>query len=258
MLNVCLPSVKVARNSCFKTIFVPSFCFSYIDSSMVTPSTDTPINEEEWIFEVNESFSLSSFFHLPFLPSIISGIKTVRLYPQRLHSSSLSSSYTCPVAGVSVCATNTALQREQCLPSVKPVVVQVAGIAWSMTSICPRAGVSVCSTNTVLQRKQCLPSVKPVAVQVAATALSMTSICPKAVVSVCSTNVVLHREQCLPSVKPVVVQVAATASSMTSICPKEGVSVCSTNVVLQREQCLPAVKPVFVQVAAIALSMTSL
>ena len=217
MLKVCLPSVKVARNSCFKTIFVPSFCFSYIDSSMVTPSTDTPINEEESIFEVNESFSLSSFFHLPFLPSIISGIKTVRLYPQMLHSPSLSSSYTCPVAGVSVCATNTVLQREQYLPSVKPVAVQVAATASSMTSICPNAGVFVCATNIVSQREQCLPSVKPVAVQVAATALSITSICPNAGVSFCATNTVLQREQCLPSVKPVAVQVAATALSITSV-----------------------------------------
>ena len=217
MINVCLPSVKVARNSCFKTIFVPSFCFSYIDSSMVTPSTDTPINEEESIFEVNESFSLSSFFHLPFLPSIISGIKTVRLYPQRLHSSSLSLSYTCPVAGVSVCATNIVSQREQCLPSVKPLFVQVAATALSMTSICPKVGVFVCSTNIVLQREQCLPSVKPVVVQVAATALSTTSLCPKASVGCCLTNIVSQREQCLPSVKPVAVQVAATASSLTSI-----------------------------------------
>ena len=74
------------------------------------------------------------------------------------------------------CATNIVSQREQCLPSVKPVFVQVAAIVLSMTSICPRASVGCCATNTVLQREQCLPSVKPVAEQVAATALSMTLI----------------------------------------------------------------------------------
>ena len=40
-----------------------------------------------------------------------------------------------PVAGTVSCALITALQTEQCLPSVSPVFVQVAATASSITSV---------------------------------------------------------------------------------------------------------------------------
>ena len=123
----------------------------------------------------------------------------------------------CPFAGISCCATMTALQTEQCLPSVLPGVVQVGSTAGSMTSVCPFAGISCCATMTSLQTEQCLPSVLPGVVQVAATASSITSVCPLAGISSCATSTSLQTEQCLPSVLPGVVQVASTASSITSV-----------------------------------------
>ena len=42
--------------------------------------------------------------------------------------------FLCPSAFTISCFTNTALQREQCLPSVKPVFVHVASTASSVTS----------------------------------------------------------------------------------------------------------------------------
>ena len=126
-------------------------------------------------------------------------------------------SQLCPLAGTIVCFTNTLLHTEQCLPSVKPVSVQVASTALSTTSVCPLALTTSCSTSTALQTEQCFPSVKPVLVQVGATALSITSVCPLAGTTFCSASTSPQTEQCFPSVSPVLVHVGSTAASTTSV-----------------------------------------
>ena len=154
------------------------------------------------------------------------------------------------------CLTNVVLQREQCLPSVKPVVVQVAATALSTTSLCPKAGVSSCLTNVVLQREQCLPSVFPVVVQVAATASSLTSICPRAVIASVFVAPQSAREQVkvfTPSCKQ---SAAFVSEPLFQECPSADTIFCLTNTASQTEQCLPSVLPVVVHVAAIALSIT--
>ena len=86
--------------------------------------------------------------------------------------------FSSSLTGITSCATKTALHLEQCLPSVKPVVVVVASTAGSITSSWPRAAMSVCATVTTLQREQCLPSVFPATVHVASIPSSVTKFLP--------------------------------------------------------------------------------
>ena len=44
-------------------------------------------------------------------------------------------SHLCPLAGTISCSTSTALQTEQCFPSVSPVLVHVGATALSTTSV---------------------------------------------------------------------------------------------------------------------------
>ena len=148
------------------------------------------------------------------------------------------------------------LQREQCLPSVKPVAVQVAAIALSVTSICPSASVGCCATNTVLQREQCLPSVLPFVVQVAATALSTTSLCPSAVIVSVFVAPQPKRVQVKVFTPSCEQSAAVVTEPLFQECPSADTVFCLTNMASQTEQCLPSVLPVVVQVAATALSIT--
>ena len=133
-----------------------------------------------------------------------------------------------PLAGTTFCAARTAPQTEQCLPSVRPVSVQVGALAASMTSVWPLAGTTFCAARTSPQTEQCLPSVRPVSVQVGAFAASMTSVCGRLGTTCCASMVSPQGSHCLPSVRPVAEQVAGTAGRtftawMASVLPAPSV-----------------------------------
>ena len=161
----------------------------------------------------------------------------------------------CPFAGISVCATRTSLQTEQCLPSVLPGSVQVAATAGSTTSVCPFAGISSMPERIASHFEHLVPALCPGLVQVAGCSAISTGVCP--VASSASVLVSLQTVQ-VYVLTPAFSQVAAVVILPSSQrCPVAGTSVCSTSTSLQTAQCLPSVSPVFVQVAATAGSTTS-
>lgn len=123
----------------------------------------------------------------------------------------------CPRAGISSWAVNIPPQTEQWEPSVKPVAVQLAGTASSVTGVWSAFCVVCWVTNTSPQTEQWEPSVRPVAVQLAGTASSVAGVWSAFCVVCWATNTSPQTEQWDPSVNPVAVQVASTARSVTAL-----------------------------------------
>ena len=67
-----------------------------------------------------------------------------------------STTTVCSNVFITVCATSVALHTEQCLPSVKPVVAQVASIASSRTSVCPLAAMIFSSKSSHVKHSRLL------------------------------------------------------------------------------------------------------
>ena len=176
---------------------------------------------------------------------------------------------TWPSLPIAVWATSVVLQREQCLPSALPSVVQVAVTAASITSTWPSLPTVVWATSVSLQREQCLPSVLPSVVQVAATAASITSTWPRLPMVVWATRISPHLVHFLPSVKPASVQVAflpaitevfvwahsasrtkphlSQDSSYLSVysCDLTGITMAFSSSVPHTEHFIPSVRPVW-------------
>ena len=111
-------------------------------------------------------------------------------------------SHSWPFAGISSRATSTSLHTEQCLPSVRPVSVQVGATASSVTSVWPFASITQLFSSTSVSpfsSEKYLPHLSqfqyallPASVQVASTAACAVRLCPSA-----STSSVLVSSQTL-------------------------------------------------------------
>ena len=97
------------------------------------------------------------------------------VYPFCVHVGGvITTEYTWSSISITVCLTKIALQTEQCFPSVRPVLVHVASMPGSITTVCPFAGSMVCSMIILSQARHFLPSVRPVSVHVGTTAVKIT------------------------------------------------------------------------------------
>ena len=67
----------------------------------------------------------------------------------------------CSANSIVSCLTIIVLHTKQWLPSVKPVLVQEASTAESITTVCSFLLTISCATKTALQTEQWLPSVFP-------------------------------------------------------------------------------------------------
>jgi hypothetical protein len=99
---------------------------------------------------------------------------------------------------------------EHLLPSVRPVLLQVAETAFRDVGVWDNLSTVFCSVRTSPHTEHLLPSVRPVEVQVAVTAFTAAGVWAIFSMVSCSVRTSPHTEHLLPAVRPEALQVAAT------------------------------------------------